>query len=199
MTSNPDQVVRYLKADNSRLKDDVSKWNNEASTLRTQLESKDKLIKDFCHTENEVEKSALKVLTELQVHGDSFGVPGTNQIVDTLVSEVQSLRTRLAEVEADAAVMRSALLLAKDVTSNGFLPNPNTKRFDMTHFDVHETIDKALSTSAGKSLLAQMEEAERREKEAAWLLDPSRSFPRMVADDYWLTRRDTLLEQLKSK
>lgn len=86
-------------------------------------------------------------------------------LVCRLNEELALVREQLRQSESSAAVIREALQLAKEVTSNGFLPNPNTKRFDMTHFDVHATIDKALSTTAGQSLLDQLEEAERRVKQ----------------------------------
>ena len=123
---------------------------------------------------------------------DSF-----HALLDEKDDEISRLRTIIQNHEADLAVMRSALQLAKEVTSNGFLPNPHTKRFDMTHFDVHATIDKALSTSAGKAYQERMEEAVRLLGEVKWH-DRAYVFDHVNNDESgWAQRRDTLLEQLK--
>ncbi len=62
-----------------------------------------------------------------------------------LLTELTQLRQENESLRQALVKAKGALHLAKEVTSNGFLPNPNTKRFDMTHFDVHATIDDALS------------------------------------------------------
>ena len=171
----------------------VERWNKR-DHLRTQLESKDKLIKDFCHTENEVEKSALKVLTEFQVHGDSYGVPGTNQIVDTLVSEVQSLRTRLAEVESK--------LHLQETTQD---PQPTIADFYQSQKDVIE-LGKRLaekeaeaavmcqrleaSIKCGKSALLKLNEAENLLRET---VTPPGNISQVKIPPLWISRRDTFL------
>lgn len=116
-------------------------------------------------TENQSLRTQLAEEKAKLDHQLTANEPGTTQYWiqkhDELAVKFGELLVKVTEKEAEAAVLRSALQLAKEVTSNGFLPNPHTKRFDMTHFDVHTTIDKALSTTAGQSLLDQLEELKR--------------------------------------
>lgn len=44
---------------------------------------------DFAETDTFVRKEALKVLTEKQVNGDSYGIPGIEDIVSLLVSKIE--------------------------------------------------------------------------------------------------------------
>lgn len=86
---------------------------------------------------------------------DSF-----HALLDEKDDEISQLKSVIQNHESAFAEMRQALQLAKEVTSNGFLPNPHTNRFDRTHFDVHATIDLALSTNSGKSLLERLKRYE---------------------------------------
>lgn len=121
----------------------------------------------------------------------------------TLRNEVSTLRTRLQQVEserdeakvardfaelacqrkeADAAVMREVLEKSMSVHRDRL-----ASVFD--HKDVSEVCLKALSTSADKSLLERLKEAE-------WLIcnsgEPSWRLGYTEAND-WLKRRDTFL------
>lgn len=50
------------------------------------------LLEDSIEDEELVQKAALRVLTDHQVYGDRFGVPGTPEIVELLVDEIERLR-----------------------------------------------------------------------------------------------------------
>lgn len=65
-----------------------------------------------------------------------------------VVKQVEQLRDDLKQCT-------EALILAKQVTSNGFLPNSNSGRFDKTHFDIHSLIDKALSLPSVQAALKE--------------------------------------------
>jgi len=52
---------------------------------------------DWAETDTAVRERARKVLSEMQVEGDSYGVPPIEEIVDLLVAEVERLRTEKAD------------------------------------------------------------------------------------------------------
>jgi hypothetical protein len=55
--------------------------------LRKKLDAE---LRDWAETDTNVRKEALKVLTEREVNGDSYGVPSVEDIVDTLVKRVEA-------------------------------------------------------------------------------------------------------------
>ena len=76
------------------------------------------------------------------------------QTIERLTAELNAALSRAEKAEKCCTEKDKALQLAKDVTSHGFLPNPNTGRFDQTHFDVHSVIDAALSSTCGSGYVS---------------------------------------------
>lgn len=50
-----------------------------------------KHLEDWAETDTFVRKEALKVLTDFEVNGDSYGVPAIENIVELLVKKIQFL------------------------------------------------------------------------------------------------------------
>lgn len=70
------------------------------------------------------------------------------------LEEKEKLNRSILESEAANAVMREALADAKNVLPTGYLAN--TLGFpSRSHINIHDIIDNALSTTAGKSILEE--------------------------------------------
>jgi len=96
-----------------------------------------------------------------------------------LQEEVSDLRAQVEALHADGAVMRGALEYVRSVVNS-----PNDARYKP------HIVEKALSTNAGRDLLA-------RYREAVELL---RDFPKIYwpeGSGPWIKRRDTLLATVK--
>lgn len=80
------EVTQLIK-DNQKLAVQNKELEKGSLLNKNILKSKEKLILNFCHTEVEIEKAALAILTEKEVYGDSYGVPGPAEIVDTIIKK----------------------------------------------------------------------------------------------------------------
>lgn len=57
-------------------------------------------VQDWAETDTAVRQAALRVLTEFEVNGDSYGVPSVEDIVDKLVAKVEEQRSATADLRA---------------------------------------------------------------------------------------------------
>lgn len=59
--------------------------NDAANDILNLFHPTNKALKDMCETEEHIRKSCLRVLSERQVYGDSYGVPPLEEVVDLVV------------------------------------------------------------------------------------------------------------------
>jgi hypothetical protein len=59
--------------------------NDAANDILNLFYPTNKALKDMCETEEYIRKSCLRVLSERQVYGDSYGVPPLEEVVDLVV------------------------------------------------------------------------------------------------------------------
>jgi hypothetical protein len=79
-----------LRAENERLRSEVELLNKIQKLSNS----------DGAETDTAVRETARKILSEMQVEGDSNFVPPIDEIVDLLVAEVERLRLRPEERDA---------------------------------------------------------------------------------------------------
>jgi hypothetical protein len=51
-----------------------------------------KSLRDWASDDTEIRRLASKVLTEFEVNGDSYGVPGIREIVELLVNKIEKFK-----------------------------------------------------------------------------------------------------------
>ncbi len=64
----------------------------EIAELKSKLDTAMGVIKNDCENEEEAKKEARKVLTEMEVYGDTNAVPSIVDVVETLVRKLKLLR-----------------------------------------------------------------------------------------------------------
>jgi hypothetical protein len=79
-----------------------AKLLRERDDLRQKLDASEKesanrwsIIKDDCHTEEQVKQIAIKHLTKKQVEGDSCGVPNSADLCEMLSDKIGAVKTEL--------------------------------------------------------------------------------------------------------
>ena len=105
-----------------------------------------------------------------------------------LQSQLTNLRAQVERLHADGAVMRGALVYVGCHGHQG--PGGTLLESHRTNCTFCRAVDQALSTNAGRDLLA-------RYREAVKLLEGTKGFDMHAADWKWMNRRDTLLATVK--
>ena len=81
-----------------------TKWGKkdvEVRGLEAEVEHYKQIIQTDCEYEKEIRILALKVLTDKQINGDSYGVPTLPDIMELVVAEVERLNKLVALYQCD--------------------------------------------------------------------------------------------------
>lgn len=73
---------------------DLKYWIKTNFSLEELRKAYYDLLVETSETEEEVRKMAKKVLPDLEVYGDSYGVPGIGDIVESLIKRIDETNTK---------------------------------------------------------------------------------------------------------
>jgi hypothetical protein len=129
-----ERLLAVLKVENARLREQMGEM--EAEVWTAHLASARRL--------------ARIPLTVIAPGGEAEGV-----MVAVSVEQLDAAEARIAELEAEAAVMRAALIKARP-----FMPasDPHKRKY-ISHVDAAMAMDEALQTSAGRKMLVVVDAA----------------------------------------
>lgn len=103
------QLARHTELENARLGKLTESLRAQVASLEERLREN---AKDWAITDASIRNTAMRVLSDFEVRGDSHGVPPVEDIVELLVDRISILTT-----EKDA--LTNALKVIKDAPGGG--------------------------------------------------------------------------------